>query len=584
VNQENQAQTTPASSHHQVGVPDRLPRSERNHSSAGVPSPGEMNDVTSHRYTDGRPNLRRFHQARWDEPVIFELSREGQRALLVPEVEESIRNEVGDVLATLPERMRRQQPPALPELSQPQVLRHYVRLSQENLGTDLNIDVGQGTCTMKYSPKINDQLARSPKMADLHPLQDEETVQGILEIMARFEQILKEISGMDRFSLQPGAGSAAIYTNASIIRAYHQSRGEARQRDEMITTIFSHPSNAACAKTAGFKIITLYPEENGYPDLEALKAAVSERTAGLMITNPEDTGIYNPQIADFVRVVHEVGGLCAYDQANANGVLGITRAKDAGFDLCHFNLHKTFSTPHGCGGPASGAVGVTQELARFLPVPVVEFDGERYYLDYDRPDSIGKIRPFYGNASVILKAYAWVMSLGAAGLREVAEIAVLNNNYLLHKMLQIPGVAASYATGTRGPSPSTPQAHPTRRIEQVRYSWQELTEETGVHSEEIGLRAADFGVHYWTSHHPWIVPEPCTLEPTESYAKDELDEYAAILAHVANEARTDPDLVKAAPHSSTVHTIDHSPLDDPSRWAMTWRAYRRKMGNLAHGE
>jgi glycine dehydrogenase subunit 2 len=426
-------------------------------------------DITKQRYTDGKPNLRRFHQAKWDEPIIFELSRAGQRGILVPEVEEEIRNEVGDVLATLPETMRRKQPPKLPELSQPQVLRHYVRLSQETLGTDLNIDVGQGTCTMKYSPKVNDQLARMPQMTELHPLQDEETLQGILEVMYRFEQILKEISGMDRFSLQPGAGSAAIYTNASIIRASHEARGEAGQRDEIITTIFSHPSNGACAKTAGFKVITLYPDEDGYPDLEALKAAVSERTAGLMITNPEDTGIFNPRIEEFVKVVHEAGGLCAYDQANANGILGITKARDAGFDLCHFNLHKTFSSPHGCGGPAVGAVGVTQELARFLPVPVIEFDGQRYHLNYDRPESIGKVGPFYGVAPVVVRAYAWVMSLGAEGLREVAEIAVLNNNYLLKKMLEIPGVSAPYAKGKR-------------RIEQVRYSWEALSEETGVHS------------------------------------------------------------------------------------------------------
>jgi glycine dehydrogenase subunit 2 len=522
-------------------------------------------DITGYRFTDGKPNLRRFHQARWDEPIIFELSRPGQRGILVPEVEGAIRDQVGDVLAVLPANLRRKQPPALPELAQPQVLRHYVRLSQENLGADLNIDVGQGTCTMKYSPKVNDQLAASPKVADLHPLQDDTTVQGILEVMVRFEQMLKAISGMDRFSLQSGAGSAAIYTNVSIIRAYHQARGQLEQRDEIITTIFSHPSNAACARTAGFKVITLYPDADGYPDLDALRAAVSDRTAGLLITNPEDTGIFNPGIREFVDVVHEAGGLCSYDQANANGILGITRAREAGFDLCHFNLHKTFSTPHGCGGPGSGVVGVTQELAPFLPVPLIQFDGQAYSLDYDRPASIGQIRPFHGNVPAILKAYAWVMSLGAEGLREVAEVAVLNNNYLLHRMLEIPGVSAPYAVGKR-------------RIEQVRYSWQELSEETGVHSEEIGLRAADFGVHYWTSHHPFVVPEPCTLEPTESYSKDELDEYVDILAHVATEAREDPERVKTAPHNSTIHTIDHAPFDDPARWAMTWRAYRRKNG------
>jgi glycine dehydrogenase subunit 2 len=523
-----------------------------------------MEDIRSHRRENGEPKLRRFHQAQWDEPIIFELGRQGQRGILVPQVEEEIRDQVGDPLADLPQYLRRKEPPSLPELSQPQVLRHYVRLSQENLGTDFNIDVGQGTCTMKYSPKINDRLAGMPKVADVHPLQDEDTVQGILEVLYRFEEILKEISGLDRFSLQPGAGSAAIYTNVSIIRAYHESRGEAEQRDEIITTIFSHPSNAACAKTAGYKVITLYPDEDGYPDLDALKAAVSERTAGLLITNPEDTGIFNPRIREFVNAVHGVGGLCSYDQANANGILGITRAREAGFDLCHFNLHKTFSSPHGCGGPAVGATGVKEDLTRFLPVPLVEFDGHKYHLDYELPESIGKIGPFYGVAPVVVKAYAWAMSLGAEGLREVAEIAVLNNNYLLKRVLEIPGATAPYANGKR-------------RIEQVRYSWEELTEETGVHSEEIGIRAADFGVHYWTSHHPFVVPEPCTLEPTESYSQDELDEYAAILAHVAQEARTDPEMVKSAPHNSTIHTIDHTPLDDPTQWAITWRAYKRKL-------
>lgn len=522
-------------------------------------------DISNHRFTDGRLNLRRFHQARWDEPIIFELGSPGQRGVLVPAAEEGMQAAAGDVLAALPAGMRRNRPPKLPELSQPQVLRHFMRLSQENLGADLNIDVGQGTCTMKYSPKINDQLAASGKIADLHPLQDEATVQGILEIFYGFEQMLKEISGMDRFSLQPGAGSAAIYANVSMIRAYHAARGEVDQRDEIITTIFSHPSNAACARTAGFKVITLYPGSDGYPDPDALRASVGDRTAGLMITNPEDTGIYNPKIREFVETVHQAGGLCAYDQANANGILGITRAREAGFDLCHFNLHKTFATPHGCGGPGGGAVGATEELAGFLPLPTVDHDGKGYFLDYDRPQSIGKIGPFYGVAPVILKAYAWVMSLGARGLREASEVAVLNNNYLLHKMLRIRGVSAPYAEGKR-------------RIEQVRYSWEQLAADTGVHSEELGLRAADFGVHYWTSHHPFIVPEPATLEPTESYSKAELDEYLDILTRVAEEAYTDPQTVKSAPHNSTIHKVDPEPLDDPQQWAVTWRAYLKKIG------
>ena len=526
-------------------------------------TPGEARSASGPALPIGpKPIPRRFHQARWDEPIIFELSTPGARGVLPPATEPGITALVGDPAAALPAGVRRSAPPALPELSQLHVVRHYTRLSQENLGADLNIDVGQGTCTMKYSPKVNDRFARDPRIADLHPLQDLSTVQGVLEIAWRLERLLAEISGMDRVTLQPGAGSAAIWTNVSMIRAYHASRGDTA-RDEVVTTIFSHPSNAACAKVAGYKVITLYPDADGYPDLDALRAAVSDRTAALLITNPEDTGIFNPRIEDFVRVVHEAGGLACYDQANANGLLGVTRARDTGFDLCHFNLHKTFSTPHACGGPGAGACGVTSELARFLPRPTVEFDGSAYRLDDDRPESIGKVRPWYGVVPNLVRAYAWIMSLGAEGLREVAEIAVLNNNYLMQRVLEIRGLSAPFAAGKR-------------RIEQVRYSWDEMTRETGVHSEEVGFRAADFGAHYWTSHHPFVVPEPMTLEPTESYSRADLDEYAAILRTIAAEAYADPAFVHGAPYQSTIHRIDHEPLDDPERWAVTWRAYRRK--------
>ena len=510
-----------------------------------------------------KPVPRRFQQARWDEPIIFELSVPGARGILPPATEPAISAVVGNPAAALPAGIRRERPVALPELSQVQVVRHYDRLSQETLGVDLNVDVGQGTCTMKYSPKVNDQLVRNPRIADLHPLQDPATVQGVLEIMWRLERMLAEISGMDRVTLQPGAGSAAIWTNVSMIRAYHAARGQAATRDEVITTIFSHPSNAACAKVAGYRVITLYPDANGYPDLGALRAAVSERTAALLITNPEDTGIFNPRIEEYVRIVNQVGGLACYDQANANGILGITRAGDAGFDLCHFNLHKTFSTPHACGGPGAGACGAKAELARFLPRPTVERVGDRYVLDDERPDSVGKMRPWYGVAPNLVRAYAWIMSLGAEGLREVAETAVLNNNYLMAKVLEVRGVSVPYAAGRR-------------RIEQVRYSWEQLARETGVHTDEIGQRVVDFGTHYWTSHHPFVVPEPMTLEPTESYSRADLDEHAAILALVSDEAYTDPEHVKSAPHASTIHRIDHAPLDDPAAWAITWRAYRRK--------
>jgi glycine dehydrogenase subunit 2 len=507
--------------------------------------------------------VRNFHQAKWDEPVIFELSNKGERGILFPEIEKEIEMDIGDGISNLPKNMVREQPPNLPELSQMQVLKHYLRLSQQTLGADLNVDIGQGTCTMKYSPKINEKLATSSKFTELHPSQDETTVQGILEIIYKLDLFLREISGLDKFTFQPSGGSQAIFAIASIVHAHHEASGESEKRDEIITTMFSHPSDAAAPIVKGYKIINIYPNEDGLPAVEALEKAVSNRTAGLLITNPEDTGIFNPKIREFTRIVHEVGGVCGYDQANANGILGITRAKEAGFDLCFFNLHKTFSSPHGCGGPAAGALGVTEEFIKYLPTPLVEFDESKYFFNYDVPRSIGKVRAFYGVVPAILKAYSWIMSLGSKGLREVSEVAVLNNNYLLKKVLELRGASAPYAEGRH-------------RIEQVRYSWDELYKETGVTTEDITCRMVDFGFHMWSSHHPFIVPQPFTLEPTESYSKAEIDEYIAGLKKVVEEAYENPEIVKTAPHRSVVHKIDVDSLDDPTRWAITWRAYLKK--------
>lgn len=507
--------------------------------------------------------LRNFHQAKWDEPVIFELSTKGERGILVPEAESGISNAVGDGVSIIPDSIRRRKAPGLPEISQARVLRHYLHLSQETLGADLNVEIGQGTCTMKYSPKINEQMARSAKMTELHPLQHESTVQGILEVMYNMDLYLREISGMARFSLQPGGGSQAIMTMASLLRAKHEASGEGEKRDEIITTIFSHPSDAAAAAVKGYKVITIYPDKDGYPDIEALKHALSAKTAGLIVANPEDTGVYNPRIQEFTRLVHEAGGLCCYDQANANGLLGVTRASEAGFDMCFFNLHKTFSTPHGCGGPAVGAVGVTKGLERFLPVPIVDYDGSKYYLNYNLPDSIGKVRMFYGVPQVMLKAYAWIRSLGAEGLYEVAKVAVLNNNYLFKKVLNIKGASAPFIEGKQ-------------RVEQVRYSWDRLTKETGVTTEDVQNRMFDFGFHYWTSHHPYLVPQPFTLEPTESPSKDDIDEYVEALEHISAEAYEKPEVVKGAPYNSVVHKIDYSVLDDPKQWNVSWRSYIKK--------
>ncbi len=511
--------------------------------------------------------VRAFHQAKWDEEVIFELSTPGERGILVPPAEKAVSDAVGDGLSAGPEVLRRKTPPALPEISQMRVLKHYLRLSQEILGADLNVDIGQGTCTVKYSPKVNDVLAASPKAAELHPLQDESTVQGALEIFHGLDLFLREVSGLDRFSFQPASGSAAILAMVSIIQAWHGSRGEGGTRDEIITTIFSHPSDAAAAAVKGYKVITIYQTEDGLPDLVALNKAVSGRTAGVLITNPEDTGIFNPKIDEITAVVRRAGGLCGYDQANANGILGVTRAREAGFDMCFFNLHKTFGTPHGCGGPACGALGVTARLADFLPVPVVDraADG-RYVLRYDLACTIGKVRGFHGVFPAVLKAYAWVMSLGERGLREVANVAVLNNNYILSKVKNIRGASAPFAPGRH-------------RIEQVRYSWEKLRAATGVTTEDVTLRMADFGFHLWSSHHPFVVPEPFTIEPTESYSKDEIDEYLAALEKVAGEAYSDPATVKGAPYNSVVHRIDPAWFDDPALWAITWRAYLKKHGH-----
>lgn len=508
--------------------------------------------------------VRRFHQAKWDEPIIFELSTKGERGIDVPKAEKGIEKVVGDGVSSIPETMRRKKAPALPEISQVRVLRHYLRLSQETLGADLNVEIGQGTCTMKYSPKVNEAVVRQKEMTELHPLQDESTVQGILEVIYKTDLFMRQISGMDKFSFQPGGGSQALMTMVSMLKAKHMETGEDDKRNEIITTIFSHPSDAAAASLKGYKVITIYPDKEGYPDMQAFKNAISDRTAGFIVANPEDTGVYNKRVKEFTRLIHEAGGICCYDQANANGLLEITRAVDAGFDMCFFNLHKTFSSPHGCGGPAVGAVGVKKEFAKYLPKPLVDFDGEKYFIDYDMPDSIGKVREFYGVPQVILRAYMWIMSLGEEGLYEVAKVAVLNNNYLLKKVKEIKGVSVPFIPGKQ-------------RVEQVRYSLENLTKDTGVTTEDVQNRMFDFGFHYWTSHHPYIVPQPFTLEPTESYSKKDLDEYVDALKEISDEAYNNPEIVKSAPHNSTVHKILPEDLDKPDKWAITWRSYLKKI-------
>lgn len=507
--------------------------------------------------------VRDFHQAKWNEPIIYELSQEGERGILVPKAEESIVEQVGDGVSKIPESMKRSEPVNLPEINQKRVLTHFLRLSQENLGGDLNVEIGQGTCTVKYNPKINDRIANSEKVTDLHPLQDTSTTQGMLEILYKTDLIMREISGMDYFSFEPGGGSQATMAMASVVRMYHRLKGEEEQRDEIITTVYSHPSDAAAPALKGYKIITIMADEDGYPDYEAFKAAVSERTAGFVVANPEDTGIFNPRIKEFTDLVTEAGGLNCYDQANANGLFGVARAREAGFHMCYFNLHKSFGTPHGCGGPGSGALGVVEELRSYLPKPLVEFNGEEYYLDYDLENSIGKVKSFFGTPQVVLKAYAWVMSLGAEGLYEVAKVATLNNVYLNKKLLEHKGITLPYGTDIQ-------------RVEQARYTIEKLAEDTGITFGDVSNRIMDFGMHIWSSHHPHYIPEPITLEPTESPSKEDLDEYIETLHQIFDEAYENQEMIKSAPNNSTIHRVDESSLDDPEKWCPSWRVYLRK--------
>jgi glycine dehydrogenase subunit 2 len=511
-------------------------------------------------------NLRKYHAPVWNEPIIMEMGRKGERGILVPEAEEEIKKCIGSANSCIPAHMKKNELPKLPELSQPQIVRHFIHLTQEVMGMDTTIDISSGTCTMKYSPKVNELLAAMPQMADIHPFQEEDTIQGILEIIYKLDLICREISGMDYFSFQPASGAHAIYTHACLLRAYHESKGELGRRDEVITTIFSHPVDTASPITAGFKVIHLMPDANGYPDLESLKSVCSERTAGLFITNPEDTGIFNPKVQEFVNVVHEVGGLCFYDQANLNGIMGIARAREAGFDACHFNLHKTFSAPHGGLGPGCGAYGVREELAKFLPVPVVTFDGIKYHLEYDRLSSIGKVKEFLGNIQVVLRAYAWIMSMGAEGLLEAAHVSVINNNYLEKLLLAIPGITKPYAEGKR-------------RLDQVRYSLEKLKKDTGVGSTDVGNRMVDFGIiNFFQSHVPWIVPEPFTPEPCESYSKEDIEYWAAVIKQISKEAYSNPEVVKTAPHNSSSHKIINADIidDHPQLWTVQFNKFQKK--------
>jgi len=508
--------------------------------------------------------LRRYHAAVWDEPLVMELGRPGRRGFLLPAASAG-----GDAQGLIPEGMRRETPPRLPELSEFEVQRHYLHLAQMTLGM-MGVNLF-GTCTMKYNPRIGEEITARPEISQLHPHQHDDTLQGVLEMIHGLNLILRELSGMDQFVFQAGGGADAAYTHACVTRAYHASRGELAQRNEVITTIQAHPCNPATAAAAGFDVITLPLEEGGYPSVAALRAAVSDRTAALMVGNPDDMGIYNPHIVEWVEIVHAAGGLCFYDHANFNGVMSKIRARELGFDACMFMLHKTFGAPKGGGGPAVGAYGCSAELAPFLPGPIVT-SGESGYALEQRPESLGKVREFFGNVPQIVKAYSWARAMGAEGISEASDLSVIANNYMEERLLAIRGVVKSHPDQTQ------------RRMEMTRYGLGPLTEETGVTVFDVQNRMVDFGVDApWLSHEPWVVPEPFTPEAGEMWSREDIDYWIDVLAHVCNEAYTDPEIVKSAPHNQAIHKLDYTGANDPERWATTWRAYLRKNAGAAAG-
>ena len=508
-----------------------------------------------------------FKQAKWDERVIFNLGKNGRRGHILPKVEEEVKNAVGNLNTLIPNNMRCTSQPRLPELSEVEVARHFTRLSEMNYGVDSGL-YSLGSCTMKYNPKINEELASLPTISLVHPYQDESTVQGVLEILYRLERWLAEITGTYEVCLHPAAGAHGEFLGTLLMRAYHKMNGDCERRSEVIVPDSAHGTNPASAAMAGFNVVVVPSDKDGCVDLEALKVAVSERTAGLMLTNPNTLGIFEKNIEEIAKIVHKAGGLLYYDGANLNPILGKARPGDMGFDIVHINIHKTFSTPHGGGGPGAGPVGVSEELDKFLPVPRIVFDGTRYCLDHDRPHSIGKIRSFYGNIAVLLKAYAYILSLGFEGLKEVAEVSVLNANYLMKKLKGIRGLTLPYNS-------EKPRKH------ECVFSAKPLKNETGVSALNIAKRLLDYGLHAPTIYFPFIVDEALMIEPTETFEKEELDRFADAMRKICEEAYTTPETVLKAPHNTAVSRLDEVKASHPKTMALSWRMYlKRNKQNL----
>ena len=505
-----------------------------------------------------------FRQARWGEPLVFEMGFPGRVGLTLPEVDEEVRRVVGDPSKLIPEGMVRREPPGIPELSQVEVLRHFIHLSQMNYGVNTGRIYPLGSCTMKYNPVVNELLARDERLLWAHPYQDPDTVQGILEILYTLKTWLAEITGMDDVSLQPSAGAHGEFLGVLIIRAYHRLRGELEFRREIIVPDSAHGTNPASAAMGGFKVVSIPSDGRGCVDMDALEEALSERTAGLMLTNPNTLGLFEDRILEIADMVHGVGALLYYDGANLNAILGKCRPGDMGFDIVHLNIHKTFSTPHGGGGPGAGPIAVKQELSKFLPAPTVEFDGKRYYLDYDRPHAVGRVRAFLGNVAPLVKAFAYLLSMGPDGLKEAAEVSVLNSNYLMKRLEGVRGFSVPYGAGR------------WRKHEFV-LSSEEMARETGVRAADVAKALIDRGFHPPTMYFPPIVREALMVEPTETEPVEELDQLAEALAEISREAYENPESVKACPRRASASRVDEVRASHPGTMCLSWRMYKSKL-------
>jgi glycine dehydrogenase subunit 2 len=468
------------------------------------------------------------------EPVIFELSQPGRVAAtqLPP---------AGGSAPALSAKFRRAKRAALPEVSELQTVRHFTRLSQLNFSIDTHF-YPLGSCTMKYNPKACNSLAMLPEFAGRHPLAPPSHSQGFLACMYELQQMLMAVTGMQGVSLTPMAGAQGEFAGVAMIRAYHRAQGDER-RDEIIVPAAAHGTNPATATMCGCKVKEVPCDEQGDVDLPALRAAVGPNTAGIMLTNPSTLGVFERKIVEVARIVHEAGGLLYYDGANLNAILGKVRPGDMGFDVIHMNLHKTFSTPHGGGGPGSGAVGVGKRLMPFLPIPIVGRDGEayRWLSEIDLPQSIGRLSGFMGNAGVNLRAYIYMRMLGRAGMVRVAEYATLNANYLLARLR-----AAGYQA-----------AYPERRAShEFIITVKSLAKTYNVSAMDIAKRLLDYGFHAPTTYFPLLVPECLLIEPTETEALEDLDRFAEAMIAILREAVEDGEKVRGAPHTMPVRRLD----------------------------